>query len=149
VRTLLAVLALAVAVIGMHSLGAGHLDMPMPHAHGATSRGHAAGPSPAHTDARAPLMPATAMDARSPSHCSDGGCAAAGHGSHDAAHLMGLICLAVLPVLLTLLLTLLLRRTRPASRVGTVWRLLTCPVRGAPPPPHLSPSLAKLCVLRT
>ena len=36
-----------------------------------------------------------------------------------------------------------------AVAVDTAWRLLTSPIRAGPPPPHLTPSLSKLCILRT
>ena len=65
---------------------------------------------------------------------------------------MTAMCLAVLPGLLLLLLLLtwlLLGRGPSAVVVGTGWRLLTSPIRAGPPPPHLTPSLSKLCILRT
>ena len=144
-RTLL---ALAVAVIGMHSLGAGHFDLAIPHLHGVTNAANPAAQLPGHTVAQAPLKWTPTVEASGSSHCSVGECPAAGMDGHGAGHLMSTVCLGVLPALLLLLAWLLLRRTRPASQVFTVWRVLSTPVRGSPPS-HLTPSLTKLCVLRT
>jgi hypothetical protein len=55
----------------------------------------------------------------------------------------------VLPGLLLLLAWLLLGRGPTAAVAATAWRALTSPIRAGPPPPHLTPSLSKLCILRT
>ena len=62
---------------------------------------------------------------------------------------MTAMCLAVLPGLLLLLTWLLLGRGPAAAAAGTAWRALTSPIRAGPPPPHLTPSLSRLCILRT
>jgi hypothetical protein len=62
---------------------------------------------------------------------------------------MTAMCLAVLPGLLLLLTWLLWRRGAAAVVAGSAWRAMTSPIRAGPPPTHLTPSLSKLCILRT
>ncbi len=170
---LLAVVTLALAVIGMHSMGAGHSDLmvdgaqvmtqhvgtsshrgasmapPAARATGSTTS-PAAAPPPRH--ARPRPCSAYSGSAYSGSACAGTACSGVDLAGHSAGDDMTAMCLAVLPGLLLLLLLLtwlLLGRGPSAVVVGTGWRLLTSPIRAGPPPPHLTPSLSKLCILRT
>ena len=121
------VLATVVAVIGMHSLGAGHT--PAGHSSGHGSRPHVVQP-PA-DDA------ATAADTA-------GVTTPVGEGDHGLAQM----CLAILTLALGLVLSVrrALRRS-VALAVAAMSRPLPAPAR--PPPLHLRPSLDRLCVSRT
>lgn len=168
----LALLVLALAVVAMHSLGAGHAHL-APAQHGAAPSGHAAGLTTAakshHGDdpaalAAAPTMsaptmsaPTMAMVAAAPDARVDCGddCrpAADSKGASSAGsmagHLMGAMCLAVLSALLVLLLLVALRAQGGRYRITAShhwWHTVTTP-RG--PPRQLAMSLAQVCVLRT
>ena len=157
---LLAVMTLALAVIGMHSMGAGHHDLMTDAAHGLTQQ-VAAVTSSSHlhpgTDMAPPAAPATdtttapavAWPAGHARPCPGSACPGVGQARHGAGHDMTAMCLAVLPGLLLLLTWLLLGRSPAAVVAGTAWHALTRPIRAGPPPPHLTPSLSKLCILRT
>jgi hypothetical protein len=156
---LLAVMTLALAVIGMHSLGAGHLDLMAAGAPEMTTQlTAAASPTVRHpgTDMAPKASPAAALATSAvpaatrhqPEPCPGSTCAGADPAGHSASHDMTAMCLAVLPGLLLLLTSLLLRRSPAAVVAGTAWRALTSPIR-AGPPLHLTPSLSKLCILRT
>ena len=158
---LLAVMTLALAVIGMHSMGAGHLDLMADGTHGMTQQ-VAAVTSSSHPHPGTDMAP---QAARATDSTTSPAVAAPGRATHDparaapapgvdpaghgAGHDMTAMCLAVLPGLLLLLTWLLLGRGPAAVVAGTAWRALTSPIRAGPPPPHLTPSLSKLCILRT
>ena len=161
---LLAVMTLALAVIGMHSLGAGHLDLMTDGTPGMTQQVAAVTSSlPLHpgTDMAPPTMrtmqttdsttsPAVAAPGQDHARpCPGSACSGVAPAGHGAGHDMTAMCLAVLPTLLLLLTWLLLGRRRAAITAGTAWRALTSPIRAGPPPPHLTPSLSRLCILRT
>ena len=157
---LLAVMTLALAVIGMHSLGAGHLDLMTDGTPGMTQQVAAVTSSlPLHpgTDMAPQAAPATgsttspavAAPAGHARPCPGSACSGVGPAGHGGGHDMTAVCLAVLPGLLLLLTWLLLGRGPAAAAAGTAWRLLTSPIRAGPPPPHLTPSLSRLCILRT
>lgn len=124
--TLLRVLLVAVAVVAMHSLGAGH-GPPMA-GHPAAGGSHVAAPSHPTGD------------------CTPGCLTPDESGT---GHLMGAMCLAVLSSLLALVL-LTARRSR-ASRVPTdasrTSRRVIAPSRA--PPRRLALDLSQVCVLRT
>jgi hypothetical protein len=155
---LLAVVTLALAVIGMHSMGAGHLDLMAYGTHGmnqqvaaVTSSSHPGidmAPQAARTtySTTSPAVAAPPGDARP---CPGSACSGISPAGHGAGHDMTAMCLAVLPGLLLLLTWLLLGRGPAAVVAGTAWRVLAGPIRAGPPPPHLTPSLSKLCILRT
>lgn len=131
------VLGVAVAVMLMHAMGVGH---------------HAAATSPM-TSMAMTSMAATASDSGVPSqraaNLAQGVC---DHDCTDASQradpMGGPMCLAVLTIL-TLLLPGRggLLWARDLARVTPTGRCL--PVLGRAPPPHLTPSLSRLCVLRT
>jgi hypothetical protein len=157
---LLAVMALALAVIGMHSMGAGHLDLMADGTHGmhrpvaaVTSSLHPhPGTDMAPQAARATdstTSPTVAAPASRMGPCPGSACSGVGPAGHGAGHDMTAMCLAVLPGLLLLLTWLLSGRGQTAAVTATAWRTLTSPIRAGPPPPHLTPSLSKLCILRT
>jgi hypothetical protein len=156
---LLAVMTLALAVIGMHSLGAGHLDLMADDMPGMTQQ-LAAVTSPLHPHAGTDLAPqalpgtgsttspAVAAPTGHAQRCPGSACSGVDPAGHSPGHDMTAMCLAVLPGLLLLLTWLLLRRGAAAVVAGTAWRALTSPIRAGPPPPHLTPSLSQLCILR-
>ena len=158
---LLAVVTLALAVIGMHSLGAGHLDLMADGTHGmhhsvaaVTSSLHphpGTDMAPAARTTGSTTSPAVAAPAGHARPCPGSTCSGVDPAGHGGGHDMTAMCLAVLPGLLLLLTWLLLGRGRgPVAAVaGTAWRALTSPIRAGPPPPHLTPSLSRLCILRT
>jgi hypothetical protein len=156
---LLAVMTLALAVIGMHSLGAGHPGLMADDTHGMTQQVAAVTPSAqSHRTDMAPqalpgtgstTSPAVAAPTGHAQRCPGSACSGVDPAGHSAGQDMTAMCLAVLPGLLLLLTWLLLRRGAAAVVAGTAWRALTSPIRAGPPPPHLTPSLSKLCILRT
>jgi hypothetical protein len=159
---LLAVVTLALAVIGMHSMGAGHLDLMADGTHGMTQQVAAvtssSNPHPHPGTDMAPQAARTTNSTTSPAvaappghaqACPGSACSGVDPAGHRAGHDMTAMCLAVLPGLLLLLTWLLLGRSPAAVVAGTAWRALTSPIRAGPPPPHLTPSLSKLCILRT
>jgi hypothetical protein len=151
----LALLVLAVAVVAMHSLGAGHDHLAPAHP-GTDPPGHAAEPIMAamshHGDEPVVLAaaPTTAMVlAAAPepgAACGDACRVAAGD---EAGHLMGAVCLAVLSSLLVLVLLLALRARGRRNRITAAehWVRWVAPRRG--PPRRVALSLAQVCVLRT
>jgi hypothetical protein len=154
-------MTLALAVIGMHSLGAGHLDLMADDMPGMTQQ-LAAVTSPLHPHAGTDLAPQAAPATSSTASaavaapgqgrerpCPGSACSGVGPAGHGAGHDMTAMCLAVLPGLLLLLAWILLGRRPAAVAAGTAWRALMSPIRAGPPPPHLTPSLSKLCILRT
>ena len=157
---LLAVVTLALAVIGMHSMGAGHHDPMANSAHAMTQQVVAASSSlhPHHGIDMAPQAARTTDSTTSASvawptgharPCPGSACSGVGQAGRGAGQDMTAMCLAVLPGLLLLLTWLLLGRSPSAVVAGTAWRAPTSPIRAGPPPPHLTPSLSKLCILRT
>lgn len=154
---LLAVMTLALAVIGMHSMGAGHLDLMADGNPGMTQQ-VAAVMSASHAHPGTDMAPQTTDSTTSPAiaaagharPCPGNACSGVDPAGHGAGHDMTAMCLAVLPgLLLLLLVTWLLRRSPAAVVAGTAWRALASPIRAGPPPPHLTPSLSTLCILRT
>ncbi len=136
----LAVLALIAGVVAMHSLGLGHGPMSMASAGdvGSSETHHAAplaaGPAPAHWSETAETC-ATCL-------------VVVAAGSSAPAHGMGSMCLAVLPILLLLLVTLLRRRASTLTHPVRRGRLRVLLRSGRDPPAYLRPSLSKLCILR-
>lgn len=124
------VLALLAGVVAMHSAGLGHQAMTM-----------------------------TVVSAERGSHSDGGHGTAAGSAACSPCsttlaglpagldHGIGAVCLAVVPLLLLLLGRLLVRRPGQLSS----WLLDegAAVVRPRGSPPHLRPTLARLCVLRT
>lgn len=155
---LVAVMTLALAVIGMHSLGAGHLDLMADGTPGMTQQVAAVTSSPHPGTDMAPQAARTTDSTTSPAvaapvgharPCPGSACSVVAPAGHGAGHDMTAMCLAVIPGLLLLLARLLLRRRPAAVTAGTAWRAVTSPIRAGPSPPHLTPSLSKLCILRT
>lgn len=125
------VLATVVAVIGMHSLGAGH-----------TPAGHSSGHGAGHGSVPQAVQP-PADDAASAAETA-GVSTPVGEGDHGLAQM----CLAILSLALGLVLAVrrALRRS-VALAFAAMSRPVPTPAR--PPPLHLRPSLDRLCVSRT
>jgi hypothetical protein len=135
-RTLLGVLLVALAVVAMHSLGAGHGPPAATHqAVGMLGGVHHADPAQQFS---APIQPA--------GDCTPGCLTADETG---AGHATGAMCLAVLSSLVTLLL-LAVRRSR-ASRASAdaTWTSLQVIAPSRAPPRRLALDLSQVCVLRT
>ncbi len=137
----LATLLMAAAIIGMHSWGAGHDERPLTVAAGSSVASRA--DSAAHSSMSMP-DPVPAVD--SPSGECVPGCATA----NPVGHTMGMVCVGILTALVLALLGgpgrhhSIVARRRPAGPSGR-----PSGRRRRAPPPHLSPSLSKLCILRT
>lgn len=126
------VLALLAGVVAMHSAGLGHQAMPMTVV--SAERGlHSDG---GHGTAAGSVTPAC-------SPCST----ALAERPAGLDHGLGAVCLAVVPLLLLLLGRLLVRRSEQLAS----WLLGGPAPVGRPrgSPPHVRPTLARLCVLRT
>jgi hypothetical protein len=143
---------LAVAVVAMHQLGAGH-QLSMSSGHAVTAAVHAAKPvtmgtTPVvdqhgvHDDAAQPVAPLPGQGCNS--------CASTADESLLTGHGASMLCLAVLPLLLALVRrrqALLTRRHRMLAPVGGTAAMVT-----QTGPPFALPSricLTRLCVSRT
>lgn len=135
------IILMGAAIVGMHSLGAGHQGGVMsPPAVAAAADNHAS--FVGYPTANIATSPSSEISM--PAACAPG-CLTGPH----AGHAMSEVCLAILPTVLLLLLPRL-RRPFPVLVRGLAgaFHARSSGLSRRPPPP-LRPSLSKLCILRT